>query len=161
MAVHKLILDDIFDESVFTLIAIHCTIEDYRLAYLLNKFLGINLVRKKSDLGFNNGKALYSLYKWKDKKQMLTWNLVSNICKTNDYRQTDSGLLFEATQSITKTFNLLPELKTVNYLLKIDDEFNVKREKYIINKILSIPQIATAYTIDQNQLKSKDNLIFN
>ena len=161
MAVHKLILDDIFDESVFTLIAIHCTIEDYRLAYLLNKFLGINLVRKKFDLDFNNGKALYSIYKWEDKKQMLTWNLVSNICKTSDYEQTNSGLLFETTQSITKTFNLLPELKTVNYLLKIDDEFNVKREKHIINRILSIPQIATAYTIDQNQLKSRDNLIFN
>jgi len=161
MAVHKLILDDVFDESVFTLIAIHCTIEDYRLAYLLNKFLGINLVRKNLDLDFNQGKTGYSIYKWEDKKQLLTWNLVSNICKTNDYKQTNSGSLFETTQSITKTFNLLPELKNVNYLLKIDDEFNTPKEKYIINTILSIPQIATAYTIDTSQLKSKDNLIFN
>jgi hypothetical protein len=56
MAVHKLILDDVFDESVFTLIAIHSTIEDYRLAYLLNRFLGINLVRFEFDLDFNHGK---------------------------------------------------------------------------------------------------------
>ena len=71
------------------------------------------------------------------------------------------GFLFETTQSITKTYNLLPELKTVNYLLKIDDELNLAKEKYIINTLLSVPQIATAYTIDQSQLKSKDNLIFN
>jgi len=160
MAVHKLILDDIFEESVFTLIAIHCTIEDYRLAYLLNKFLNIRLVRKRFDLDFNRGKSAYSVYKWEDKKQLLTWNLVSNICKVNDVTETNSGLLFEKTHSVTKTFNLLPELKNVNYLLKIDDEFNVKKEKHIINTILSIPQIATAYTVDQSQIKSKDNLIF-
>jgi hypothetical protein len=161
MAVHKLILDDVFDESVFTLIAIHCTIEDYRLAYLLNKFLRINLCRKRFDLDFKNGKSAYSIYNWEDKKRLIDWNLVSNICKTNDYAKINSGLLFETSQSITKTYNLLPELKTVNYLLKIDDELNIVKEKYIINTILSIPQIATAYTIDQSQLKSKDNLIFN
>lgn len=161
MAVHKLILDDVFDDSVFTLIAIHCTIEDYRLAYLLNKYLKINLRRKKSDLDFNQGKATYSIYKWEDSKQLLTWNLVSNVCKTSDYSQPNLGPLFETTQSITKTFNLLPEFKTVNYLLKIDDEFLDKKEKLIINTILSIPQIATSYVIDQSQLKSKDNLIFN
>jgi hypothetical protein len=161
MAVHKLILDDVFDESVFTLIAIHCSIEDYRLAYLLNKFLRIHLYRNRFDLDFKNGKSAYSIYNWEDKKQLIDWNLVSNICKINDYAQINSGLLFETTQSITKTYYLLPELKTVNYLLKIDDELNLVKEKYIINTILSIPQIATAYTIDQSQLKSKDNLIFS
>ena len=105
MAVHKLILDDIFEEGLCTLIAIHCTIEDYRLAYLLNKFLGINLIRKKSDLDFNGGKTAYSIYKWEDNKQLLTWNLVSNVCKLNDYTKSDLGLFFEASQSITKKFS--------------------------------------------------------
>lgn len=161
MAVHKLILDDVFDESAFTLIAIHCTIEDYRMAYLLNKFLGIRLIRKRNDLDFNGGKTSYSIYDWKDKKHLVTWNLISNICKTNDYLETKSGSLFETVQSITKTYNVLPELKNVNYLLKIDDEFQTKNEKSLINTILSIPQIATAYTIDQTEIKTIDNLIFN
>ena len=159
MAVHKLILDDVFEESICTLIAIHCTIEDYRLAYHLNKNLRINLVRNKKDLDYNNGKSTFSIFNWEDKNQLLTWNLVSNICKTNDYQKVNTELLFETNQSIT--FNLLPELKHVNYLLKIDDEFNLSKEKYIINTILSIPQVATAYTIDLSQLKSKDNLIFS
>lgn len=161
MAVYKLVLDDVFDESVFTLIAVHCTIEDYRLAYLLNQFLGINLVRFKFDLDFNLGKTAYSLYKWKDKKQLIHWNLVSNICKTNDYSQTNNNSLFETTSTITKTYNLIPELRNVNYLLKIDDELDTKEYKEIINKISSIPQVATAYIVDYSQLKSKDNLIFS
>ncbi len=161
MAVHKLILDDVFEESACTLIAIHCTIEDYRLAYLLNQNLGINLVRNKKDLDYDNGKSTYSIYNWEDKKQLLTWSLVSNICKTNDVMKISSGLLFETTHSITKTFNLIPELKSVNYLLKIDDELHTTKEKYLINTVISIPQIATAYTIDLSQLKSKENLIFS
>jgi len=161
MAVHKLILDDVFDESVFTLIAIYCNIEDYRLAYLLNQFLGINLVRNEFDLDFNKGKTAYSLYKWKDKKQLINWNLVSNICKTNAFSQTNTNSLFDTVTNITKTFNLIPELKNVNYLLKIEDELDSNEYKEIINKILSIPQVLTAYIVDYSQLKSKDNLIFS
>ena len=59
MAVHKLVLDDVFEEALYTLIAIHCTVEDYRLAYLLNKYLGINLVRKSKDLDYNKDKSAY------------------------------------------------------------------------------------------------------
>jgi hypothetical protein len=161
MAVHKLILDDVFDESVFTLIAIHCNIEDYRLAYLLNQFLGINLVRNEFDLDFNKGKTAYSLYQWKDKKQLINWNLVSNICKTNAFSQTNTNSLFDTVTNITKTFNLIPELKNVNYLLKIEDELDSNEYKEIINKTLRIPQVATAYIVDYSQLKSKDNLIFS
>lgn len=161
MAVHKLILDSVFEESICTLIGIHCTIEDYRLAYLLNKNLGINLVRDKKDLDYNNGKSTYSIFRWEDKTQFLTWNLVSNICKTTNIQQVNMGSLFQTSQNVTKTYHLLPELKHVNYLLKIEEEFNTNKEKRIINTLLGIPQIATAYTIDLDQLKSKEHLIFS
>ena len=161
MAVHKLILDDAFDEALYTLIAIHCRLEDYRLAYLLNKHLGITLSRKVSDLDFKNGQVSYSIYEWEDKKQLITWSLVSNICKTEELQQSDYTSLFDKQEKITKTFQLVPEHKTVNYFLKIDSEFSFSKEKYIIESILKIPQIATAYSLDSSELKSKDNLIFN
>lgn len=161
MAVHKLILDDAFDEALYTLIAIHCRLEDYRLAYLLNKHLGITLSRKPSDLDFKNGQVSYSIYEWEDEKQLITWSLVSNICKTVELQQSNYTSLFDNQEKITNTFQLLPEHKTVNYFLKIDSEFNFSKEKYILDSILKIPQIATAYSVDSNQLKSKDNLIFN
>lgn len=161
MAVHKLILDDVFDEVLYTLIAVHCSLEDYRLAYLLNKYLGINLTRKSSDLDYNNDKSMYSIFEWKDGKQLTTWSLVSNISKTESYQEVNYESLFNNQEKITKTTNLIPEHKRVNFFLKIDNQLNFSREKYILNSILKIPQIATAYSIDTNQLKSKDNLIFS
>ncbi|GAA4935542.1 hypothetical protein GCM10023314_04830 [Algibacter agarivorans] len=160
MAVHKLNLDDAFDEVLYTLIGMHCTLEDYRLAYLLNKHLGIALIRT-SDLDYNNGKASYSIYEWEDEKQLVTWSLVSNISKTETLQQIDYKSLFDTQQNIIKTSHLLTEYKTVNYFLKIDSEFSFSKEKYILDSILNISQIATAYSIDSSQLKSKDNLIFS
>ncbi|CAH8287629.1 hypothetical protein EV196_109177 [Mariniflexile fucanivorans] len=161
MAVHKLILDDFFEEVEGTLIAIHCTIEDYRLAYLLNKHLSINLTRRKSNLDFSFNNATYSIFEWEDSKQLTTWSLVSNICKTETYKPDNFNSLFNTEEKLTKTTYLVPEHKAVNYFLKIDNEFNLSEEKLILNKILEIQQVATAFSIDINQLKSKDNLIFN
>lgn len=162
MAVHKLVLDDVFEEALFSLIAIHCTIEDYRLAYLLNKHLGINLVRKPVDLDFNNGKLSYSIYKWEDRKQLTSWNLVSNICKVHEAQpQQNQQSLFNVSGYITKTYHLIPEYKGVNYFLKINSDNNFNKESFILSHILNIPQVATAFSIDANQLKSKDHLIFD
>jgi len=162
MAVHKLVLDDVFEEALYTLIAIHCTIDDYRLAYLLNKYLGINLVRKSKDLDYNKDKSAYSIFEWEDNKQLTTWSLVSNICKTYEaLPQNNQQSLFNTQEQITKTFNLIPEYKGVNYFLKIDNDNNFSKEAYILSSILNIPQVATAFSVDVNQLKSKDNLIFN
>ncbi|MDO5979123.1 IPExxxVDY family protein [Flavivirga spongiicola] len=161
MAVHKLILDDVFEEDFCTLIAIHCTLEDYRLAYLLNKYLGISLTRSPLDLDYQNEKSTYSLFEWEDSKQQTIWSLVSNVCKTEEYRQRKNESLFDSQEKIIRTAYLIPEYKTVNYFLKIDNEINFSKEKYILNNVLKAPQIATAYSIDINQLKSKDNLIFN
>lgn len=161
MALHKLILEDVFEEDLYTLIAIHCTIEDYRLAYLLNKYLGITLTRKQSGKDKKKEEVNYPVFEWEDEKQLINWSLVSNTYKKEGVREVNQESLFETQQKITKTFYLVPEHKTVNYFLKIDNEFSFSKEKFILNNILKIPQIATAYSIDTNQLKSKDNLIFS
>ena len=161
MAVHKLILDDVLDDVLYTLVAIHCTLEDYRLAFLLNKHLKIKLARRSKDLDFNKGKSNYSIFEWEDEKQLTTWSLVSNSCKTESFQEVSYESLFDNQEKITKTTYLIPEYKRVNYFLKIENEFSSSKEKYILDSILEIPQIATAYSIDTNQLKSKDNLIFS
>lgn len=161
MAVHKLILDDVFEEALYTLIAIHCTVEDYRLAYLLNNHLGIHLTRKSADLDFNKGKSTFSIFEWEDNKQQTVWNLVVNVCKKETEQPVNSNSLFSTESKIVQKSYLVPEYKQVNYFLKIDNEFSTKREKQIINNILKISQVSTAYLIDANQLKSKNNLIFS
>jgi len=158
--VRKLILDDIIEDIDYTLIGIHCSIEDYRLAYLLNQFLNLKLKRKDSDIEYDDTSS-YSLFEWQDEKQLTIWNLVSNISKIEVKHAIDMNSLFSNEEKFTKTQHLIPEYKKVNFILKISDNPNVSIEKSILNKILSIPQVVTAYNIDANQLKITDQLIFN
>jgi hypothetical protein len=51
MATHKLDLGD-FDEVDYYLIAIHTSLEDYRLAYFINQKLPINLSKSKMKFRF-------------------------------------------------------------------------------------------------------------
>ena len=158
MALHK--LDDVFCEDLCILIGMHCAIEDYRLAYLINKHLDVNLIRKPLDLDYNDSKSSYSIFEWEDDKQLITWNLVSNVCKIVSYEEVNYESLFDNQDQITRKTYLLPEYKRVNYFLKIDSD-NLSEEPYILDKILKIPQIVTAYSVDIDQIKSKDNLIFS
>lgn len=160
MAIHKL-LTDYFDEETFALFAIHCALEDYRLAYLLNKQLRINLIRKPQNLDYKYTSASYAIFEWENVNQKTTWNLVSNICKKEEDSLSSSGNLFDSQQKIMKTHNLIPEYKKANYLLKIDNENYKFNEKSLIDNIQRIPQVVTVYSIDVSELKSKDNLIFN
>ncbi|MFC4722740.1 IPExxxVDY family protein [Geojedonia litorea] len=159
MALHKLVVDDFYDTS-FSLLAIHCELEDYRLAYLLNKHLDLNLSRMDRDLDYKYFAASYSIYEWQDIENETTWNLVSNVCKREEDSLQSSGSLFTNQNKVLKTFYLLPEFKNVDYLLKISDETLRFKEKKVLNKIQSIPQVITSYSIDVEDLKSKDNLIF-
>ena len=159
MALHKLHVDDFYDDS-FSLIAIHCSLEDYRLAYLLNKHLNISLVRKPQDLDYKYFAATYSIFEWEDKKQHTTWNLVSNICKREEDGLQSSGSLFNTSNTILKTYHLLPEFKNVDYLIKVMNEDQSFDEKQILDTLQSIPQLVTSYSIDVEHIKSKDNLIF-
>lgn len=161
MAVHKLVLDNFLEEEPFTLIGIHCTLEDYRIAYLLNKHLDIGLVRKKLDLDFKSDKTNYPIFEWNDNKLSTSWNLVSNMCKKDINEHSNMNTLFYMPETITNIYNLIAEHKKVNYLLKIESELNPTKVKYVLSLILQIPQVVTAYTIDINKLKSKNNLIFN
>ena len=160
MALHKLLVDD-FDIETYSLFAIHCTLEDYRVAYLLNKQLQINLQRKLHDLDVHYTSSSFSIYEWEDKNQRMIWNLVSNVCKKEEEGLASSGSLFKTQNKVLRTHNLIPEYKKVNYLLKIDNDENFIDERAIIHAIQKISQIAAVYSIDVAELKSKDNLIFN
>ena len=65
MAVHKLVLDDFVDAD-YSLFAIHCDLEDYRLAFHINCALNTNLKRTKEDIDFNDNEASFSLFEWEN-----------------------------------------------------------------------------------------------
>jgi hypothetical protein len=160
MALHKL-LDDDFDDDAYSLLAIHCDSDDFRLAYLLNQYLNINLKRCVYDLDFKYTTASYSIYEWKNLNKQTMWNLVENIFKREEESLASSGSLFNTASKVIKTYNLIPEYKKVNYFLKIENDDNNIDIKSIIHKIQKIPQVVTVYDVDAITLKSKNNLIFN
>lgn len=159
MALHKLLVDDFYDSS-YSLLAIHCRLEDYRLAYLLNKYLDLKLSRLQYDLDYKYLEATYSIYEWNDEAHFTTWNLISNVCKKEEDSLQSSGSLFAFNEKVIKTFYLLPELKSVDYLVKISNDDRYFDSKNVLEKIQSIPQVITAYAVAVEQLKSKENLIF-
>lgn len=156
----KLILEDFIEDIDYALIGIHCSIEDYRLAYLLNKYLGLNLKRKRVDIEYIDTSS-YSIFEWEDEKQLTVWNLVSNISKIEVNAAVDVTSLFINEEKFTTTKHLIPEYKKVHFILKITVDPNQYVEKQVLNKILEIPQVVTAFAIDANELKTTDQLIFN
>ena len=59
MAIHKLDLGE-FDEIDYYLIAIHTSLEDYRLAYFINQKLPVNLSKSENEIQIKrNGMFLF------------------------------------------------------------------------------------------------------
>lgn len=156
MQIHALGLED-FCEEEYSLIGIHTALEDYKLAYLLNKNLSTHFSKPKKDLEFDNDKngASFSIYNFSSKKYDFDWFLIANSFKREN--QTESNELLLTTE--TKTY-LIPEKKKVDFFIKICGEVDFQFVADTVNKIKNIEQIITSYSIDKNTLKSKDFLIF-
>ena len=154
MAITHKIFED-FCEETFILVAIHSGLEDYSLAYTLNKSLKIQLKRAKSDLDLSED-IFFPYYEWKDEFNDQQWQLIANNSSKEEKLSFQN--LFENETSFTM-HHLVPEHKEVDYFLKIEQD-EAEESVEILNSILSIPQVVTAYTIDTNAMKSKQNLIF-
>lgn len=163
MGTHKLILDDDFAED-FSLIAIHCSEEAYKVAYLLNQFAQLKLYRRVVDLEYsNNGLEItFPLFEFEDKSKYTAYNLVANKCKSAIAKVASSGGLFGNIRGEeTVTTYLIPEFKKVDYFLKIQSDFDAVGTKMLLMAINDIKQIISAYEVDTTSLKSKHNLIFD
>ena len=156
MQIHALGLED-FCEEEYSLIGIHTALEDYKLAYLLNKNLKTQFYKSQNNLELENdkNKASFSIYNFSSKKYDFDWFLIANSFKREN--QTESNELRLTTE--TKTY-LIPEKKKVDFFIKISGEVDVDFVTSAVQKIKNIEQIITSYSIDKNTLKSKDFLIF-
>ena len=161
MAIHKLHLEE-FDEIDYQLIAIHSSLEDYRLAYYINQNLPINLKKENCNIQISNkeGETQFTRFVFEDSKDIV-WNLVQN---KNDVfvpsQNSNQGLFAETNNKFSTKIYLIPEFKKVDYFLKIENgEVNIDVSK-ITNCIKKIERVSTVYTINVEKIKSKNNLIF-
>ncbi|MDT0687897.1 IPExxxVDY family protein [Autumnicola psychrophila] len=158
---HKMLLDEVEEES-FRLVAIYCPVEQYKMAYLLNKYLNLQLKRARQDVDFNHKsvQAMYALFISKDHKTHCVYNLVTNKYKGQARKILSSGSLFYEEEVRPLVVHLIPEYKKVDFFLKIQEDMPYNVYKRLLNIINSIPQVLAAYDIDADNLKSKENLIF-
>lgn len=141
----------------YTLIGIHSTLEDYRIAYFLNKNLNTNLKRFKNDLDFPSKKCSFSLFIYENVSTFTSWSLIANkYVFVNSVRSNDNNLFKEE----SKTSFLISEKKQVDYFIKINGNIDQIFLQNILSKINNTHNIITSYPIDPYDLKSKDNLIF-
>ena len=157
MAIHKIQINDFVSDD-YELIAVHSSLDDYKLAYMLNKELGVQLSKNLAyvEIAIPEGKSAFSNYIFDDEINDVVWTLIENKTTIiNSNKQTTS--LFE---QVDITVFLLPEFKKADYLIKIENiDYGFDSES-IIEKIQEIKNVTTAYAIDITNLKSKNNLIF-
>lgn len=163
MANHKLLYDEEFEEP-FAVIAIHCSEEEYKVAYLINKFLNTRFKRRKLDIDstFDGLITTFPLFDFTDEVNHNQYYLVSNKCRTMEASLQSSGSLFsEMNSEKAKDHFLLPEFKKVDYFMKIYSDFENETLTTFISEINKIKQIISAYIVEIDTIKSKNNLIFD
>ncbi|BDB56122.1 IPExxxVDY family protein [Flavobacterium ammonificans] len=161
MAIHKLDLDE-FDEIDYHLIAIHTTLEDYRLAYFINQHLPVNLSKSKEEIliSIKQGDTQFSRFYFDDEDNFISWNLIQNKNEVVGKKEiTNQDLFSNSTQEVATKVFLLPELKKVDYFLKIESDDDLQINE-IVKNLKSIKSLSTVYVVDTETIKSKNNLIF-
>ncbi|MCP9199198.1 IPExxxVDY family protein [Gramella sp. GC03-9] len=160
MQSHKVLLD--VEDEHFQLIAIYSSMEEYKMAFFLNKYLKLKLTRDRMDIDFmhNLFNAVYPLYSFKNPATYLKFELVANKFKGKPVKVLRSGSLFREEEVSPQEVYLVPEYNKVDYFLKLSEEATTNEFLRMINSIGQIPGVQAAHAIDVDNLKSKQNLIF-
>lgn len=131
---------EIEEDYDFGLLGISCHAKDYRLCHELNKMLNFDLERGHDlDINLKKNKGTFAIYTFQDEENHQDYYLIAN--------KGPKGFL-------------IPELKTTDYLLMI---FGGNYDSFIekaIQASSSSNLIIASYSINPEDLKSKQNLLF-
>ena len=153
LTTHKISADQFYDS--FELIAVHSSLDDYAMAYVLNKHLGLRLKRSKNDHQIGHG-TVYTVFEFVDQVSDTEYTLFRNKCLVEEADSSEGLFKFDAP---IREHYLVHERKEVDYLLKISADGEVPVGA-LVKAIIGIPNIITAYEMEVDLLKSKANLIF-
>ena len=155
---HKLNLNQ-FPEN-YHLIAIHSDLDEFRLAFFLNKKLNIGLKRKNNDIYFSEQNANYSSYEFLDDTKYLKWIFFSNKSLVSEKSPDQDLSLFGKGSTALNKISLLSQQKSVDYFLIIENIANKTYIDKVLKKISEISGVITSFLSD-NKLENKENLIFS
>lgn len=157
----KLLLDSIEDVE-YKLIGISASIEPYKIVFLINSNLKTKFKRDKKDIeliykGYN---ISFSLFSFTDAKTACKIYFIQNKSKYIDQNSKFANSLFDfETQQIDK--HLINSHRQCDYFIKIEDEYDRFKIKKMLHDLNDIPQIISAYEINNSDIKNPKNLIFD
>ena len=155
---HKLNLNQ-FPEN-YHLIAIHSDLDEFRLAFFLNKNLNISLKRKNNDIYFAEQDANYSSFEFLDDTKYLKWIFFSNKSLVSEKKSNEDYSLFGQSNLALNEVSLLNHQKSVDYFLIVENIANKTYIEKVLKKISEISGVITSF-ISENRLENKENLIFS
>lgn len=150
---HKINTD--FYDDTFSLLAIHSSLEDHSLVFMLNHYLKTGFKRKRKDLQLTDTIS-FPIYEWDDTTHDRYWTCMGNSCEIEESFNIND--LFGSEVGISK-YHLIPEHKDVDYFLKIEQDGSFS-ENEVIKQIAIIPQVIAAYSVNRNELRSIENIIY-
>lgn len=125
----------------FTLIGISSSARDYRLCWYINKFMPLRFYR---DIDL----TIYSEF----------GNESYHSCFKYSIENLETDLYILSNKSGSEY--ILPESKESDFLLISTEALNYEEEKLILNGLNKIEVVQTAFLLDPNSFKSKENLLF-
>ena len=126
----------------FVLIAVTTSLKDYRICYLINKFLNFNFTKVpdlKVDISPGSEPVLFSLYHY-------------------NWETTETDFYFIANKG--SEGYLIPEIKKADYFFMIKNYIDDNDLDNLISALNKIPEIVAAVKIDPKKIKSRENLLF-
>ena len=126
----------------FILIAITSSLKDYRICYLINRYLNFNFTKLddlKLDISQLNGPVLFSLYHY-------------------NWETTETDFYFIGNKG--SDGYLVPEMREADYFILIKNYIDEDDLEGIISALNKIPEIVAAVKIDPKKIKSRENLLF-
>ncbi|XHR93843.1 IPExxxVDY family protein [Mucilaginibacter sp. UC70_90] len=126
----------------FVLIAVTSSLKDYRVCFLINKYLNFNFVKTDDlevDIYPGAEPVLFSLYRY-------------------SWETTETDFFFIGNKG--SDGYLVPEIKSADYFLMIRNYIDDNELDMIISSLNKIPEIVAAVKIDPKKIKSRENLLF-
>ena len=146
-------------EENFLLLAIRSKLEDYRIAYFLNKSKFFLFERLKKDLYYliRDKKIYFSTFESKNNELQQESYLIKNQALYTDEINSKESLF--GNSLITSRLFLMPELKEFDYFIKL---IGVWKKSEVINLrkyLQGIKFIESETQVKLNKLKSINNLV--
>ena len=155
------LLDEVAMDD-FSIIGVYSSYENYRLAFLLNLFLGWQFERLPLDLDikFRDTFVQFPMFKSKYYDGEVDVFLIANRVTKDEDKRISSGLFDHQVES-SRVYKLLPELKHLDYLIKIENDQNSIVLEDLVKRINQADLDASALIIPNKQIKSKGHLIID